>query len=82
VVAFAVDALVESVREGGYLIPDGDYGAFADRVDEFLSLPREDRRALGQTARDYVLAEYSWERTTQQYAAIFAGREEENRALH
>lgn len=82
VVAFAVDALTESVREGGYLIPDGDYAAFADRVAGFLALPLEQRRALGQAARDYVLTEYSWERTTQQYAAIFAGREEENRALH
>jgi len=80
VVAFAVDALVESVREGGYLVPEGDYDAFAARVAEFLALSEKERSALGQAARDYVLATYSWEQTAQQYAAIFAGRDKESHA--
>ena len=82
VVAFAVDALVESVRAGGYLVPEADYDAFADRVAEFLSRPLEERLALGQAARDYVLGEYSWEQTAQQYAAISAGPQKESHALH
>ena len=45
VVAFAVDALVEAVREGGWLAPAGDYPAFAGAVQGLLrSDPRGTRR--------------------------------------
>lgn len=74
VVAFAVDALVESVREGGYLIPPGDYRAFADQIHRFYALSPAAREAKRQEARSYVRREYSWERTTDQYIEVFEGR--------
>ena len=43
VVAFAVDALTESVREGGYLIEPNDYRAFVDQIHRFLILDPAER---------------------------------------
>jgi len=72
VVAFAVDALVEAVREGGWLIPSGDYAGFAAAVHAFYQLDEPQRRAAGEAAREYCLREYGWERSASKYAALFA----------
>ena len=72
VVAFAVDALVESVREGGYLIEPGDYEAFARQIRDFLTLSPGEREAVGKAARAYVTREYEWDRTADQYARLFS----------
>ena len=74
VVAFAVDALVESARCGGYLIPAGQYQAFADQIHAYYALTAEQRQAKGEEARAYVRAEYSWARTARQYLDLFTGR--------
>jgi phosphatidylinositol alpha-1,6-mannosyltransferase len=74
-VAFAVDALTESVREGGYLVPPGDYRAFASRIHEFYALSPGLRRAKEEEARNYVRREYSWDSTTSRYLEIFTGRD-------
>lgn len=71
VVAFAVDALVEAVREGGWLIPSGDYQAFVDAVHRFYDLPTDEREALGASARAYCLREYGWDTTASRYADLF-----------
>ena len=71
VVAFSVDALVEAVREGGWLITPGDYQAFADAVHAFYSLSPEQRTLTGQQARDYCLREYGWDTTSARYAEFF-----------
>lgn len=71
VVAFAVDALVEAVREGGWLVPSGDYDAFADRVHDFYALSPEQRVAAGSAARDYCLREYGWDHSASRYAELF-----------
>ena len=73
VVAFAVDALVESVREGGYLIPANDYRAFVDEIQAYLSLPSSDKEALREQARTYVRREYSWRDTTARYLRVIQG---------
>lgn len=74
VVAFAVDALVESVREGGYLVEPGDYLGFAAAIHAFYALSPAERQAKRQEAREYVRREYSWERTTDLYIEVFEGR--------
>ncbi len=73
VVAFDVDALTESVREGGYLVPESDYEAFAERVRSCLDLSPEEQRALRENARTYVHGEYSWTRTGEVYLNILDG---------
>jgi glycosyltransferase involved in cell wall biosynthesis len=71
VVAFAVDALVEAVREGGWLVPAGDYQKFADTVHGFYDLSPAERSTAGEDARAYCRREYGWETTTARYADFF-----------
>jgi phosphatidylinositol alpha-1,6-mannosyltransferase len=71
VVAFAVDALVEAVREGGWLVTADDYQAFADAVHAFYSQPAPAREAAGLAARQYCLREYGWDKTASRYADLF-----------
>lgn len=74
VVAFAVDALVESIREGGYLIPEADYPAFVNQVHRYLALPASERAAFKEAARSYVAGEYSWDKTAEEYLDVFEER--------
>ncbi|MDA0337984.1 MAG: glycosyltransferase family 4 protein [bacterium] len=71
VVAFAVDALVEAVREGGWLVPAGDYQAFADAVHAFYQQTAAAREAAGSDARHYCRREYGWDTTASRYADLF-----------
>ena len=72
VVAFAVDALVESIREGGYLVESGDYAAFAGKIHEFFALSEGDRRRIGDAAREYVTREYGWDLMSDHYENVFS----------
>ena len=74
VVAFAVDALTESVREGGYLIEPNDYRAFVDQIHRFLILDPAERIEEGRRCRAYVEREYSWNHTAERYMDLFTGR--------
>jgi glycosyltransferase involved in cell wall biosynthesis len=74
VVAFAVDALSESVRQGGYLIPPNDYQAFVDQIHSFFALTPEARAAKEKEARDYVRSEYTWEKTGAEYLCFLDGK--------
>ena len=71
VVAFAVDALTESVSKGGYLIPPNDYQAFVDRVHAFFELPATEREEIEREARDYVRSEFMWDKTAAEYFDLF-----------
>ena len=72
--SFAVDALTESVREGGYLVEPDDYAAFAAQIDAYFALDREDREAVRQSCRAYVRANYTWDAAADQYMHVFEGR--------
>lgn len=74
VVAFAVDALVESVREGGYLIEPDDYPSFVDQIHRYFALSAPEKEAKRAEARDYVRREYSWQKTAAQYLDLFEGK--------
>ena len=71
VVAFAVDALVESCREGGYLIPETDYSAYANQIHKYLTSPLAEKDTLRQQARDYIRRENAWSTTGDTYLRIF-----------
>ena len=75
VVAFAVDALVESAREGGFLAPPDDYQAFVDRIHRFYAGSPAERQAAGDAAREYVQREYSWTKTAEQYLDLFCAKQ-------
>ena len=74
VVAFAVDALPESVREGGYLIEPGNYPAFVAQIHRFFEDDAATREAEGRRCRAYVEREYTWNKTASQYMDLFTGR--------
>jgi glycosyltransferase involved in cell wall biosynthesis len=74
-IVFAVDALVESVRRGGYCIPANDYQAFADQIHAFYKLSPEHRAAIEQEAKEYVRTEYTWDKTAEQYIQVFKGEQ-------
>lgn len=71
VIAFAVDALVESVREGGFLIEAGDYASLASQIEAYFDLSLEARREFGEKARQYILRECDWNRTAAEYGHLF-----------
>ena len=71
VIAFAVDALVESVREGGFLIEPGNYAGFASQIDAYFALSPEARRAFGEKARQYILRVCDWNRAADEYGRLF-----------
>ena len=73
-IAFAVDALVESNREGGYLVEPGNYQAFADQIHHYYALSAAEKEDLKKRTRAYVRREYSWGKTSQQYLDVFEGR--------
>jgi glycosyltransferase involved in cell wall biosynthesis len=74
VVAFAVDGLVEAIREGGYLVEADDYRAFTNQIHAYYALLPEAREAKEREARDYVRREYDWQGTAEQYLEIFQDR--------
>ena len=73
-VAFAVDALTESVREGGFLVDPEDYPAFVEQIHRFFALSPAERADLGRQCRAYVQREYSQEKIAAQYMDLFTGR--------
>ncbi|MDE3000165.1 MAG: glycosyltransferase family 4 protein [Gemmatimonadota bacterium] len=75
VVYFDVDALGESLRDGGFGVPPGDYPAFVERIHRYLDLTDEDKERERTRVRAFVRAEYSWEKTTAQYMDVFTGRD-------
>ena len=75
VVAFAVDALTESVREGGDLIEPDDYAAFTAQVHAYFALDEAEREGMRQSCRAYVRANYTWDAAAHQYMNVFEGRD-------
>ena len=70
VVAFAVDALVESVRSGGYLIEPDNYQAYSATINDYFKLSEEAQQEKRTEAQEYVQKEYSWEKTCSDYIAL------------
>lgn len=72
VVATQVGAVPEVVREGqtGLLVPPGDAAALAESLE---SLVRDEgtRRRLGTQAYQLVQSDYSFDRTLEQYEAVY-----------
>ena len=73
-VAFAVDALTESVREGGFLVAPEDYPGFVEQIHRFFALGPAERTALGRQCRAYVQREYSPQKIAAQYLDLFTER--------
>lgn len=66
VIASAVGGLKETVRSGecGWLVPPNDALALADALRHAISV-RESWRDMGSSAREYVMQNFTWEKTAQ-----------------
>ena len=71
VVAFAVDALVESCREGGYLVEEANYEAYVSRIHDYLGSADSEKSAMREEARTYIRREYAWASTGDTYLKIW-----------
>lgn len=69
VVGYAVDALPESLREGGWLIQAGDAAGYAQCINDALAASPHERAAKQDEARAYVRREYSWAQVGERYLA-------------
>ena len=72
VLAADIEGIRDAVQDGqnGYLLPSRDDTAWVDKIHSLLSQPIS-LRQLGQQARDFTLANYSWEQMAFEYQEIF-----------
>ena len=75
VVYFDVDALGESLQDGGCRVPPGDYPGFVAQIHRYVDLPDEEKERERTRIRAFVRAEYTWEKTTAQYLEVLTGRD-------
>jgi glycosyltransferase involved in cell wall biosynthesis len=74
VVASDEVGLPEVVRpEWGRLVPPGDAAALAAAIDELLSLPPEERAAMGRAGRAFVAEHCNVDRETERLARMIEG---------
>ncbi len=59
------------VGRTGRIVPPQDPGALAAAWADLLSMPTEDRRALGRHARQRILDYYSLEKMASTYAGLY-----------
>lgn len=72
IVATRVDGFVESVAEGisGLLVPPDDEAALTAALASLVDDPAK-RRAMGQTAREWVCRTYAWELTADRMTGLY-----------
>ena len=61
----------EVVGDTGRVVPPGNAPALADACLEILEMPREQRKRLGELARQRVVEQFSLERVTQRYTDLW-----------
>ena len=73
VVAYRVGGVSEAVRHNstGYLVPEGDIGALADRIVRLLK-DESERRAMGIRGREYVVEKFSIRALAARHEAFYS----------
>jgi glycosyltransferase involved in cell wall biosynthesis len=73
VIGATAGGIPEVIRDGqtGLLVPFGDVAALAGAIRRLVEAPEWARR-LGQTGRELVLREYTWDRTYRELKRIYA----------
>lgn len=73
VIGAAAGGIPEVIRDGqtGLLVPFGDVGALAGAIRRLIEAP-EWAQKLGETGREQVLREYTWERTYRAVMQVYA----------
>jgi glycosyltransferase involved in cell wall biosynthesis len=77
--ALGLPCVVTNVGDAAYLldncgvvVPKEDSAALAQGMAQLLALPADDRQALGRSARARIEQEFSMERCTQRFEAVYA----------
>lgn len=77
--ALGLPCVVTNVGDAAYLldncgvvVPKEDSPALAQGMAQLLALPADDRQALGRSARARIEQEFSMERCTQRFEAVYA----------
>ena len=70
-IAFDVDSLSESVGEGGMLVQENDYEAFAGAIKTFLDLSPSEKEKENQKSYNYVRENFLWSNTAREYIRVF-----------
>lgn len=65
---------------GGYLFTPGDVGDLMAGLRKILDADPEERRQMGQQARDYALERYGWDKVATATAAIYDALADRDRA--
>jgi len=69
VVASALEGLKDAVKDGenGFLVEPGNANAWAEKINELLSLSDEARKKIGEKARKYTIENFSWDKIAKRY---------------
>lgn len=73
VIAYDSGGTSEMLRDGdtGWLAPEADVAALADRLRTSLIMSAQERRAMGERARAFVVADRSLARSAEQLAELY-----------
>lgn len=72
VVAFAIDALPESINQKEMLAPKNDYRLFSQKINYFLNLNEVQKNDLSEKIANYVKYNFSWGKVAEQYVECFS----------
>ncbi len=69
VVASALEGLKDAIKDGenGFLVEQGNADAWAEKINELLSLGDEARKEFGEKARKYTIEHFSWDKIAKRY---------------
>lgn len=72
VIASRLEGLEDAIKDGenGFLVESGNVGEWVAKTEAVLSSSDKHLREIGKRAREYVQANYSWERVCQQYMDV------------
>ncbi len=73
VVCTDVGGCSEIMQHGvsGFLVPPGDVDALAQAMTQMMSLPEEERQAMGMAGRAYVMANFEIEQVVSRWEALY-----------
>jgi phosphatidylinositol alpha-1,6-mannosyltransferase len=72
VVASDLEGITAAVHHerNGLLVPPGSADAYTSTLTGLLSLPKEQRRHLGESFSEYTLQTYGWDRAAERYLDV------------
>lgn len=75
VVASRLEGISEAVQHerNGFLVTPLSVGEYMSTLENMITLPQEQLRAIGASFADYTNQHYGWDRTAERYLSVIAG---------